>query len=127
MDEDTLNRVVKRYYGHSIDEMDVMIGYWLNKYHDEKRYSKDLEKQVNTLKHKINVLNQYKLLCNTHFGTKVNPIQQTQRLKQLEYENSQLKNKLEKVTEYVIKEQRTILDCEVVYTDTLLKILKGDE
>ena len=76
---------------------------------------------------RIAALNQYKLMCTAHFGTKINPIQQTQRLKQLEYENSQLKDKLENVKEYVIKEQRTLLDCEVVYTDTLLKILNGSD
>lgn len=48
-------------------------------------------------------------------------------IRNLQQENSQLKDKLEKVKEYVIKEQRTLLDCEVVYTDTLLKILKGDK
>lgn len=85
----------------------------------------DLQQENSQLKEKVNILNQYKLMCNAHFGTKVNPIQQTQRLKQLEYENSQLKERIEKAIEYIENDLQSFL-YSIEYKK-LLEILKGDK
>ena len=149
MDEDAINRVVKRYYGRTINEMDAMIGYLSNRYYGQKHYCKELEKEINSLNTRIAALNQYKLMCTTHFGTKINPIQQTQRLKQLEYENSQLKERInmckninkknkelnkriEKAIEYIKNEteyhDKDPIEGSWLYTIyEISKILKGDK
>ena len=44
MNEETINEVVKRYYGHSVEELNNMIAYWMNKYHKEKAKNKELLK-----------------------------------------------------------------------------------
>ena len=68
MNKEQLNQLVKEYYGFTIDEIDNDIGYWSNRFTEERDKRKQLQTNWNELKKWLEELQQEEFDINGFTG-----------------------------------------------------------